>query len=119
MADKSINTLVFEKIKEGSIKNVIFFGDMDKMPPPPYVVIKQEAGENRIVYRFIAHAEMGSQDMLDAYIRYELDALLKDVKTNTGTIKFYSTGEWFGVQARSDDNTISMERTFFVPIISV
>jgi hypothetical protein len=115
----NINTLVLNKIKEGSIKNVVFFGDSDAMPAAPYVVVKQEAGENRIVYRFIAHAFMGEQDMLDAYVRYELTALLKDVKTDKGTIKFYSTGEWFGVQARSDDNTISMERTYFVPIILV
>jgi hypothetical protein len=117
----SINTIVFNKIKEGSIKNVVFFSDSDKRPSPPYVVIKPEADtlNSRLVFRFIAHAAMGQQDLLDVYIRKELREILSDVTTEKGKIRFYSTDEWFGVQAKSDDNTISMERTFFVPIIIV
>ncbi|MDR1952364.1 MAG: hypothetical protein LBQ37_02470 [Elusimicrobiota bacterium] len=121
MTTANINTIVYEQIKTGSIKNVVFFGDSDKMPPPPYVVIKTEADNmnHRLIFRFIVHRVMGEQDLIDFYIRKELRDLLSDVATEQGNIRFYSTDEWVGVQARSDDNTISMERTFFVPIILV
>jgi hypothetical protein len=118
----NINDVVFEKIKEGSIRSVVFFSDnADNPPPAPYVVIKPEAdnANSRLVFRFIVHRKFGEQNALDNYILYELKTLLSDVQTPQGKIKFYSTDEWFGVQTRNDDNTISMERTFFVPIIMV
>jgi hypothetical protein len=96
----------------------VFFSDSFKLrPPPPYVVIKPEAGEGRVNFRIFAHFSTGQQDALDHYIRYELSELMAAPKTLAGNKRFKSTGAWENTQANNDDGTISCARTFFVPVI--
>jgi hypothetical protein len=114
----SVNTVVYEALKAGSIKNVRFFGGTTlARPEPPYVVIKPEAGEGVVNFRVFAHFSPGEQDALDRYIRYELSELMAAPKTLTGNKRFKSTGTWENTQANNDDNTISCARTFYVPVI--
>jgi hypothetical protein len=113
-----INTVVYNAIKAGSIPSVIFFSDNFKFrPPPPYVVIKPEAGDGRVNFRIFAHFSPGQQDDLDRYIRYELSVLMGAPKTLTGNRRFKSTGAWENTQTNNDDGTISSARTFYVPVI--
>jgi hypothetical protein len=113
-----INTAVYNAVKAGSIKTVVFFSDSFKLrPPPPYVVIKPEAGENAVNFRVFAHFSPGQQDELDYYIRYELPRLMGVPKTLMGNRRFKSTGAWENTQANNDDGTISCARTFYVPVI--
>jgi hypothetical protein len=113
-----INTAVYNAVKAGSISSVVFFSDSFKLrPPPPYVVIKPEAGEGRVNFRIFAHFSPGQQDALDRYIRYELTELMAVPKTLIGNKRFKSTGAWENTQANNDDGTISAARTFYVPVI--
>jgi hypothetical protein len=113
-----INTAVYNAVKAGSVKQVRFFSDSFKFPPPPpYVVIKPEAGEGRVNFRIFAHFSPGQQDDLDRYIRYELAELMAEPKTLIGNRRFKSTGAWENTQANNDDQTISAARTFYVPVV--
>lgn len=113
-----INTAVCNALKAGSIKNVVLFSDSFKLrPPPPYVVVKPEAGDGTLNFRVFAHFSPGRQDELDYYIRYELSRLMGEPKTLTGKKRFKSTGAWENTQANNDDGTISCARTFYVPVI--
>jgi hypothetical protein len=113
-----INTVVYEAVKAGSVKNVVFFSGSFNFPPePPYVVIKQEAGDGRVNFRIFAHFSPGQQDELDHYVRYELSELMAAPKTLLGNKRFKSTGAWENTQANNDDGTISCARTFYVPVI--
>jgi hypothetical protein len=113
-----INTVVYNALKAGSVKNVRFFGGTLLAPPEtPYVVIKPEAGDGRVNFRIFAHFLPGQQDDLDRYIRYELSELMAAPKTLTGNRRFKSTGTWENTQANNDDGTISAARTFYVPVI--
>jgi hypothetical protein len=115
-----MNKAIIEVLKTGSIKKVIPFGNSDKMPAAPYVVVKPEPGANngRLNFRIITHVKQGYQDKLNAYIFQELSELLsnKQITTERGN-KFtvMSTGEWTGAIGMNDDHTISMERIFFIP----
>jgi hypothetical protein len=113
-----INTAVYNAVKAGSIKNVVFFSDsLDPRPAAPYAVIKPEAGDGRVNFRVFAHFPPGQQDALDRYIRYELPELMAAPKTLTGNRRFKSTGAWENTQANNSDGTISCARTFYVPVI--
>jgi hypothetical protein len=113
-----INTVVYNAVKAGSVKSVVFFSDsFTQRPTAPYVVIKPEAGDGRVNFRIFAHFSPGEQDDLDRYIRYELSELMAAPKTLTGNRRFKSTGAWENTQANNDDGTISAARTFFVPVI--
>jgi hypothetical protein len=113
-----INTVIYDAVKAGSIKNIRFFSDSMKFPPePPYVVIKPEAGDGRVNFRIFVHFSPGQQDDLDRYIRYELSELMAEPKTITGNRRFKSTGAWEDTRTNNDDHTISSARTFYVPVI--
>jgi hypothetical protein len=113
-----INNAAYSAVKAGSVKNVAFFSDGFKLrPPPPYAVIKPEAGDGRVNFRIFAHFSPGQQDALDRYIRYELSELMAAPRTLTGSRRFKSDGAWENTQANNDDGTISCARTFYVPVI--
>jgi hypothetical protein len=113
-----INKTVYEAVKAGSVKQVVFFsGSLNFRPPPPYAVIKPEAGDGRVNFRIFAHFSPGQQDELDRYIRYELSELMAAPKTLTGNKRFKSTGTWENTQINEDDATIFSARTFYVPVI--
>jgi hypothetical protein len=114
-------TKVVAKLKTGSLKTVVPFGT--KPTAIPYVVVKQEkAPGNETRFRIVAHAAQGQQSILNAYIFHELSDLMTgfeadDVNTNHFKIEEPNEKEWVGVAAISDDNTISMERSFYAPLL--
>ncbi|MHB9293846.1 hypothetical protein Holit_02965 [Hollandina sp. SP2] len=112
---------VYERLKGGSIKRVVLFGDSMKVPAPPYVVIKPEAdtGNETRRIRIIAHAEQGQQTVLEDYVFTELPVLLgKSVwmtDRNKSRFRLVNSGEWTEVMLGNDDKTIAMERVFILP----
>jgi hypothetical protein len=112
---------IYERLKAGSIKRVVLFGDSVKVPPPPYVVIKPEAdtgnGTRRI--RIIAHADQGQQQLLEDYVFTELSVLLgKSVwmtDRNNCRFRLVNSGAWTEIILGNDDGTIAMERIFILP----
>lgn len=111
---------IYERLKAGSIKRVVVFGDSEQVPPPPYVVIKSEAdgGNETRRIRIIVHAAQGRQQILEEYVFTELSVLLgKDVwliDRNNCRFRLFSSG-WTDVILGNDDGTIAMERLFIVP----
>ena len=116
-----MNTAIINRLKQGSIRSVILFGDTDEFPPAPYVVVKPEPGVNndKQNFRIIAHFDPGESDMAEAYIFTEIPALFprKNWLETTGGKKFrvMNNGDWYGPIAQNDDGTIAYERILYVP----
>jgi hypothetical protein len=112
---RSIDTIAYKAIKAGSVKRVVYFSDnLKARPEPPYVVIKEESGDRRIVFRFYVHFLPGQQDTLDDYIFTELPTLISAPKNPTGYPIFMSAGAPDSTR-NQDDQTISRSRAYFVP----
>ena len=109
--------IVRNKLLTGSIKRVVVFGS--EMPKSaPYVVIKPEALPFGTGLRIIVHYPRNYQTQLRSYIFDEVSDLLNGfVYTDeSGTSNEVLDGEEYGdIVAVNDDNTISMERLFYVP----
>lgn len=108
---------VIARLQTGSIGNVVAF-DESLIPSPPYVVVKIESADGQRRIRLIAHDNVGNSDTLEDYILNECSTLLKnwvgtDSKGNTFKVK--DAEEYTDVIPENDDNTIAMERVFYVP----
>ena len=107
-----------KRLKTGSIKNVVLFGDDLKRPGIPYVVIKPMSGGDRKLYQIFVHNKVGTRDLLEEYILYELPNLLKEpleVDGEKETIR--STGAWMGPYIDEGDNTLAMSRDYYIPLV--
>ena len=112
------NTEIINRLKTGSIKNVLLFGDSMNRPAPPYVVVKPIAGGDRKLLQIIVHGALGTQDTLEAYILRELPALLQEpLKTAGKVIHLRNTGAWLGPYTDEGDNTLAMSRDFYLPVV--
>jgi hypothetical protein len=113
-------TAIINRLKTGSIKRVVLFGDSDRIPEPPYVVVKSEKGpiQNRYI-RLIIHRNQGEQDLLENYVFNELTDLLgKHVwltTQNGGRFRLLNGEIWSEPILGNDDGTIAMERIFILP----
>jgi len=120
-----INNAIIERLKTGSIKNVVLFADSMKIPAPPYVVVKPDVGAipGTRRYRVYVHAQQGHLDTLEKYVFTELPGLLLSnenepkvrLKDEEGRLFQLDSDEWFDVRLEGSDNTIYMERIFFHP----
>ncbi|MCL2293566.1 MAG: hypothetical protein FWC36_01690 [Spirochaetes bacterium] len=120
-----MNTAIINKLKEGSIKNVILFGDSETIPSLPYVVLKPEPSEehDKQNFRITVHRNQGESALAEAYIFTELPGLFNRVwleTGNSGKFRLMNSGEWFGPLPPNDDGTIAAgtiayERIFFAP----
>ena len=116
----SWNTAVYERIKTGSIKNVVFYGNTAKTPAPPYVVIKRETDGEALRFMFYIHGAMGQTDLIERYALEELTALFREPLDVAGVKKELHEYNPFVYQADlaiSDDNTISCRRDFRMGIV--
>ena len=114
----SFNSALFERLKTGSIKNVLLFGDGMGRYKKPYAVVRPMAGGDRKLYQIIAHMDLGMQDSLEAYMLCELPELLKAPLESGGKqTTARSTGAWAGPYADESDNSIWMSRDFYIPVI--
>jgi len=113
------NTEIINRLKQGTIKTVVLFGDSVERIEAPYVVVKTIAGGDRKLIQIYVHGVIGGvQDILEAYIFRELPALLKaPLEANGKKITVYSTGGWNGPYIDEGDNTLAMSRDFFIPVI--
>ena len=119
MAFGAFNTEIVNRLKTGSVKNVLLFGDGIDRPKEPYVVVKPVAGGDRKLYQIIVHMALGMQDALEAYILRELPALLKEpLEAGGKKITARNTGVWLGPYVDEGDNTLAMSRDFYIPIIA-
>ena len=112
------------RLKTGSIKDVVTF--CNPLPAPPYVVLKPETFITGRGIRVIVHYTKGQQmytkngvnyTPLDDYIYNELPSLIKDwsfINNHGETMTVRDTGEITDVSAVSDDNTVSMDRLFYI-----
>jgi len=111
-------TEIIERIKTGSIKNVVLFGDSLNRPKTPFVVVKPIASGDRKVLQIIAHSALGTHEKLEGYIMRELPYLLKEPLEAEGKrIQVISSGAWIGPYIDEGDNTLAMTRDFYVPVI--
>jgi hypothetical protein len=108
-------TKIVAKLKTGSVKNVIPFGDSP--PAAPYTVVKPETSMGGRRFRVIAHRAKGQQIQLEDYIR-EVIVLLEDFQATSrgGAVNRLGRVESItDIGAVSDDSTISMEAAFVMP----
>jgi len=115
-----MDTKIVARLKTGSIKNVVAFGEFPQRPEPPYVVVKKErdVGGRGWAFRIIGHMRPGQNIFLEDYMQGELSTLLDDFFTTTrhGNHNILlSENEISGIIANNDDGTISMERLFLMP----
>ena len=114
----TFNTAIIQRLKTGSIKNVLLFGDSMNKLSAPYVVIKPIAGGDRKLYQIIVHILFGMQDILENYVLRELEQLLKEPLEADGKYTTCrSTGTWFGPYIDEGDNNLAMSRDFYIPIV--
>lgn len=113
-----VNSII-ARIKQGSIKSVVLFSDSMKIPPPPYVVVKPEAGAigGTRQFRVIVHMDRGHFIELDQYTLTELDSLLLGGidGEDGGRYMLYPSG-YTDVTADAQGDTYFMERTYYTPI---
>jgi hypothetical protein len=119
LSDSLVN-LIIEKLKTGSIKNVVLFSDIDVIPKPPYAVVKPETGivKNTRSFRIIAHMKKGDFDKLENYVLKELDGLLlAGYLTNKegDRFKLYPNG-FTDVTPEKEDNSYFAERLYYSPL---
>ena len=113
-----MTTAIVERLKTGTVANVIPFG----FPIPgttPYVVVKPEAGVNETrMFRIIPHYDPGQVIFLEDYTFSELSDLLTDwqgTDRNGNVFTVFTETTYGDIIADNDDGTISMERLFIVP----
>jgi hypothetical protein len=115
-----MNAAVVNRLKEGSIRKVILFGDSGKNPPPPYVVVKPEPGilKNTRSFRIIVHMEQGYYDELKDYTLIELDNLLLNdyLKDEEGSRFKLSPSGYTDITPEPAGSTYFMERIYYTPI---
>ena len=110
-------TRFVERLKTGTVKNVVPFG-VSTMPSPPYVVVKPESAQNGRNFRIIPHFGVGQNILLENYVFNELSTLLKNFVTtdrNGNNVKIKDAEEYTDIVCENDDSTISMERVFYIP----
>jgi hypothetical protein len=113
------NTII-ERLKSGTIQNVVLYSDVETFPEPPYVVIKPEPGldDNTRRYRIIVHNTKGFFDQLEHYTLQELDLLLAGTLVDEENSHFIlSPSGYTDITADDGDNTYFMERIYTVPLL--
>ena len=119
---------IVEQLKTGDLTNVIPFGQ--SVPDAaPYVVVKPESHPSGRGIRIIVCYPVGTalskisgviRTPQDDYVYTELPTLLSGfefVNNHGETMSVVDTGEIVDVGVVNDDNTISMERLFYIPLL--
>lgn len=113
-------TKIVEKLKTGSIKNVVPYG-VDQLPKPPYIVVKPTKdflNRGRSYFIFV-HMLPGQNIMLEDYLFNDLSILLDGFTaiSRHGNLNNLLTENDYDDIVRNDDGTISMGRVFLMPSI--
>jgi len=110
---------VIARLEEGSIKSVALFADSMKVPAPPCVIVKPEAGvrSGTRSFRIIVRHAIGKFDALEAYALGELDRLLLGGFDGKSGRRYMMYRSGFGdVAPDPGGNCIYMERIFCAPM---
>lgn len=119
---------IITRLKTGSIKNIIPFGSATPSTVP-YIVVKPETNNKGRGVRIILHYKQGANmyvsggvthTPMDDYIYNELPSLLSEwtMANNHGeSMTVHDTREITDITAVSDDNTIAMERLFYISLL--
>jgi hypothetical protein len=113
-----IHNSIIERLKTGTVKNVVLFADSMKVPSLPYVVVKPETGviANTRQYRIIIHYQQGMADDLETYTMVEIDKLLPGtIDDGKHRYKLYKCG-YTDITVEPHDDTLFMERIFYTPL---
>ena len=111
------NTEMINRLKTGSIKNVLLFGDSMKQLNIPYVVVKPIFSSDRKLWQVFAHYSIGNEDKLEEYVLYELDRLLDDPLAIDGQMVYVkAAGTLSGPYVDEGNNTLAMSRDYFIPL---
>lgn len=105
------------RLKTGSIKNVVVHGTKD-IPSLPYIDIKPEIHPVGRGIRCIVHFPPDYQLDLEDYVFNEISELMRNFKgTDRHGNKFVvkDDEEYSDIAVRNDDDSLSMERVFYVP----
>jgi hypothetical protein len=108
---------IIEKLKTGSIKKVVAFGD-NKLLSIPYTVVKPEKREGTRAFRVIGHFPAKTQTELEDYIFNEVRGLLSDFQAtgrNNDLNQLHFNGEYSDFAVTNDDGSISMDIVFEMP----
>ena len=109
---------LLERLKTGSIKNVLLFGNSTGKLPQPYAVVKPIASGDQKVLQVIAHTALGMHQFLEAYIFRELPELLKKPLESGGKyLRVMDRRSWYGPYVDEGDDTLAMSRDFYVPVV--
>lgn len=118
-------TAIINRLKTGSIQNVIPRGHNVSNPDKPYVVVwkdtpVQQAGSQNSLNEFVvnAHFPKGWVNEIEDYIEVETYQLLHDQLLTTRDnrkVKIEATSSIGAIQTGNDDGTISMSRVFTAP----
>jgi len=119
---------IITRLKTGSIKNIIPFGSATPSTVP-YIVVKPETNNKGRGVRIILHYKQGANmyvsggvtyTPMDDYMYNELPSLLSEwtLANNHGeSMTVHDTREITDITAVSDDNTIAMERLFYISLL--
>ena len=110
---------VIDRLRAGSIKDVVLFGDSPKMPALPHVVVRPEAGvvNGTRSYRITARHKVGHLAALEAYVLGELDGLLDgDIEGRDGGRYRLHPNGFTDLTADSKEECIYMERIYLAPM---
>jgi len=116
-----VNAIV-KALEGGSIRPVLVFSDTDKMPNPPFIVVKPESGAipDTRQYRIIIHHVIGALDKLEAYALEEIEKLLPRVIKDEEGIRYkLYKGGMTDITAEPDKSTYFMERIYYTPMLGI
>ena len=119
---------IITRLKTGSITNIIPFGSSTPSTVP-YIVVKPETNNRGRGVRVILHYKQGANmyissgvtyTPMDDYMYNELPSLLSEwtMTNNHGeSMTVHDTREVTDITAVSSDNTIAMERLFYISLL--
>jgi hypothetical protein len=105
-------------LKNGSVKNVTSYGNNKLGMPAPYcVIVPAAAPPDREAFQIWAHFQIGYNKELEAYVKEELPALMKEELDNCGAPLFETNKSYDGVSLDTTDNTLRAGKAFFLPLV--
>ena len=121
-------TAIITQLKPGTYTNVVARYDGIKNLVAPYVVVWESSrlqtanGQANTGFFISLHVERGYMDTLADYMNNELLTLLHKVNlTDAGppalTFRLLDTNELSPIIEDNDDNTISQDRLFMLPVL--
>jgi hypothetical protein len=111
---------IIEKLKTGTVKNVVPYG-ISKMPVVPYIVVKPESRSTGRAFRIITHFPANCIADLEDFNFIELPSLLDKFSAidRHGCLNsLFQENDYRDIIVGNDDGSIAMEMVYIMPKIS-